>query len=133
MSEHPKAIHRGALAAIFVLGLLLGLFTALQATRLLLLGPVHISVGGLAALVLNGAVGVAAAWGLQSREVALLPGVGWFVATLALFFLPHPGGDVMLPQSGGAVIAFLILGVLGAFAAAAIATRVTSPSPRTRR
>lgn len=133
MSEHSKAIHRGALAAIFVLGLLLGLFTALQATRLLLLGPLHISVGGVAALALNGATGVAAAWGMQSREVALLPGAGWFLAVLALFFLPHPGGDLVLPQGGGAITAFLILGVVGAVVAALVATRVTSPSPRTRR
>jgi len=112
---------------IGVVGIVVGLFTGLQATRLLLLGPVHISVGALAALVLNVGLGVLAAWALQSRDAAFMPGVGWFVAVLGLLFLPHPGGDIVLPGSGADAIAFLLLGIAGVILAAVAAARIVPP------
>ncbi len=123
-----RAYYYGALAMLFVLGLVVGLFTALQATRLVLFGPLHVSVGGVAALVVNAGLGAGAAWALRSRDAALLPGAGWFVAVLALLMLPRPGGDVVLPDGGGAVIAFMLLGIVGAIAGRLIATRVAPPA-----
>lgn len=113
--------------SLCVLGVVVGLFSGLQATRLLLLGPVHISVGAVAALVLNAAFGVLAAWALRSRDAAFAPGVGWFFAVLALLFLPHPGGDIVLPGSGSDAIAFLLLGIAGVIVAVAITARIVPP------
>ena len=113
--------------AIGLVGVVVGLFTALQATRLLLLGPVHLSVGAVAALVLNAAFGVLAAWALRSRDAAFMPGVGWFVAVLAVLFLPHPGGDVVLPGSGADAITFLLLGVVGVIVAVVVTARIVPP------
>lgn len=110
-----------------MLGLVVGVFTGFQATRLLYWGPLHVSVGGFAALVLNVLFGGLAAWGLTSREAALMPGIGWFIAVLGLLFLPHPGGDIVLPGSGGDAIAFLLLGIAGTILAAMIATRIVPP------
>jgi len=123
--------------SLCVLGVVVGLFSGLQATRLVLLGPVHISVGALAALVLNAGFGVAAGWALRSRDAAFAPGVGWFIAVLGLLFLPHPGGDIVLPGSGADAIAFLLLGIVGVIAAVAITARIVPrralPSPKTDR
>ncbi|HEX7105764.1 MAG TPA: hypothetical protein VF218_07365 [Acidothermaceae bacterium] len=130
-------MYRWAMLLIGVVGIVVGLFTGLQATRLLVLGPVHISVGALAALVLNVGFGVLAAWALQSRDAAFMPGVGWFVAVLGLLFLPHPGGDIVLPGSGADAIAFLLLGIVGVILAAVVAARIVParalPSSKTDR
>ncbi len=113
--------------SLCVLGVVVGLFSGLQATRLVLLGPVHISVGAVAALVLNAGFGVLAAWALRSRDAAFAPGVGWFVAVLGLLFLPHPGGDIVLPGSGADAIAFLLLGIAGVIVAVVLAARIVPP------
>jgi hypothetical protein len=123
----PSAVSRTAFGSLVVLGLVVGVFTGFQATRLLYWGPLHVSVGGFAALVLNVLFGGLAAWGLTSREAALMPGIGWFIAVLGLLFLPHPGGDIVLPGSGGDAIAFLLLGIAGTILAAMIATRIVPP------
>jgi len=123
----PSAVSRTAFGSLFVLGLVVGVFTGFQATWLLYWGPLHVSVGGFAALVLNVLFGGLAAWGLTSREAALMPGIGWFIAVLGLLFLPHPGGDIVLPGSGGDAIAFLLLGIAGTILAAMIATRIVPP------
>jgi hypothetical protein len=123
--------------SLCVLGVVVGLFSGLQATRLLLLGPVHVSVGAVAALVLNAGFGALAAWALRSRDAAFAPGIGWFVAVLALLFLPHPGGDIVLPGSGADAVAFLLLGIVGVIVAVVIAARIVPPralpSSRTNR
>lgn len=110
--------------SIGVVGVVVGFFTALQATRLLVLGQVHISVGALAALVLNAGFGVLAGWALRSRDAAFVPGVGWFLAVLAVLFLPHPGGDIVLPGAGADAIAFLLLGVVGVVVAVLLTARI---------
>ena len=113
--------------SIGALGAVVGLFTGLQATRLLLFGPVHISVGAVAALVLNAGFGVASAWALRSRDAAFAPGVGWFAGVLGLLFLPHPGGDIVLPGSGADVISFLLLGLVGVVVAVVVTARLVPP------
>lgn len=113
--------------SIGVVGVVVGFFTALQATRLLLLGPVHVSVGAIAALVLNAGFGVLAGWALQSRDAAFVPGAGWFVAVLAVLFLPHPGGDIVLPGAGADAIGFLLLGVVGVVVAVVVTARIVPP------
>ena len=107
-----------------MLGGVVGLFSGLQVTRLWYLGALHLSVGAVWALVANAVFGIFGAWGMRSRDAALLPGVGWFLVVLGLLFLPHPGGDVMLPESGGAPIAFLLLGFVGIALAGSIASRI---------
>jgi hypothetical protein len=124
------AIRRGAVGALVLLGAVVGLFSALQATRLWHLDALHLSVGGLAALVANSAFGAFGAWGLRSRDAAVAPGVGWFLVVLALLFLPHPGGDILLPGSGGDVIGFLGLGFAGTGLAAVAAIRLAPRAAR---
>ncbi len=113
--------------SIGVVGAVVGLFTSLQATRLILFGPVHLSVGAIAALIVNAGFGVLAGWALQSRDAAFVPGVGWFVAVLAVLFLPHPGGDIVLPGSGADAIAFLLLGIIGVIVAVVLTARFVPP------
>ena len=123
--------------SIGVAGVVVGFFTALQATRLLLFGPLHISVGAIAALAMNAGFGVLAGWALRSRDAAFVPGVGWFVAVLAVLFLPHPGGDIVLPGAGADAIAFLLLGVVGVVVAVVATARIVParalPSSKTDR
>jgi hypothetical protein len=130
VSTHRFAvIHRVTLGVLVIIGCVVGFFTGLQATRTWELGAVHLSIGALAALFANVLFGIAAAWALQSRDAAFLPGIGWFLAVLGLLFLPHPGGDIMLPGAGGDAIAFIVLGFIGAFAAGFAAPRVvTTPA-----
>jgi hypothetical protein len=136
-SDRSPLIYRSTLVMLVIIGGVVGLFTGVQVTRLWELGPVHISAGALTALVANAALGVVAAWALQSRDAAFLPGVGWFLVVLGLLFLPHPGGDIMLPGSGGDVLAFIVLGFAGTFAAGfvgsglvvAAAARPSRPTP----
>jgi hypothetical protein len=64
---------------------------------------------------------------MRSRDAATLPGLGWFLAVLGLLFLPHPGGDIVLPGSGGDAIGFLVAGILGVIAAGVTAARIVPP------
>lgn len=124
--------YRLALLTLALLGAVVGLFTGLQATRGIDVGPVRVSVGAVAALVLTAGLGSLAAWLLRSRDAAFAPGVGWFVAVLTLLFAPHPGGDIVLPGDGVDAIAFLLLGIGGTIIAGAIATRLLPARPATR-
>ena len=124
-----RAGYRFALLTLGVLGAVVGIFTGLQATRTMPVGPVHVSVGAVAALVLTAALGTCATVALRSRDAAFAPGAGWFVAVLGLLFAPHPGGDVVLPGDGGDVVAFLLLGIGGTVAAGFIAARLVPPRP----
>ena len=116
-----------AAVALVVLGIVAGFIGLLEATLLIRLGAVHISVGALISGVVNCAVGLLAVWGLGGRDAAALPALGWFVAVAAALFGPRPGGDILLPGSGWDVVSFVIAGTAGAGLAAALGGRLTSP------
>jgi hypothetical protein len=119
-------VGRFAFVALGLLGAVTGVFTGLQATRLWMLGPLHLSVGAIVALVLNVFGGLAGAWALRLRDAAWPHGVGWFVGVLALIFAPRPGGDVLIPGSGWPAIAFVLAGFGGAVVARVLAPRVVT-------
>jgi hypothetical protein len=112
---------------LVVVGIVAGYIGILEATALIRLGPVHISVGAVISGVINCAVGLLAVWGLGSRDAAALPALGWFAMLALALFGPRPGGDILLPGSGWDVISFVIAGAVGAALAGALASRVTSP------
>jgi hypothetical protein len=113
--------------ALVVVGILAGFIGLIEATALIRLGPVHISVGALISGVANCAIGLLAVWGLDSREAAALPALGWFVMVAVALFGPLPGGDILLPGSGWDVVSFVVAGAVGAALAGGLARRLTSP------
>jgi hypothetical protein len=115
-----------AVVAVVALGAVVGLIAALEATALVRLGPLHLSVGALISAPALLIFGLLAVWGLGARDAALLPAVGWFVALALLVFGPHPGGDILIPGSGWDVGAYLTAGLIGAALAALLAGRVLS-------
>ena len=107
----------GAYALLFLLGLLEGVIGSLQYSR------------GVAGSVPLGSIGFAAAilvtcglsgWAMQGTPGALLPAIGWFVASFGLA-MPNAGGSVIIANSsagewylyGGSVCA--LLGVASSF------------------
>ncbi|HEY5049349.1 MAG TPA: hypothetical protein VII50_00495, partial [Acidothermaceae bacterium] len=68
-----------AAVSLVVVGVVAGFIGIIEATALVRLGPVHISVGAVISGVANCALGLLAVWGLGSREAAALPALGWFV------------------------------------------------------
>jgi hypothetical protein len=116
-----------AAVALVVVGIVAGFIGLIEATALIRLGAVHISVGAVFSGIANCALGLLAVWGLSSREAAALPALGWFVMVAAAIFGPLPGGDILLPGSGWDVVSFLIAGAVGAALAGGLASRVTSP------
>jgi hypothetical protein len=115
-----------AAVSLVVAGIVSGFVGVLQATTLVTLGAVHISVGAVIVGVANFQLGLLAVWGLGSRDASALPGLGWFVALAVALFGPRPGGDVLLPGSGWDVISFAIAGPVGAVLAAVFGGRVLS-------
>ena len=82
-------------------------------------------VVGLAGTVLAGCLG---GLGLRSAPAAVVPGVGWILAFLALGY--SPGGDVVIPGSlgndhGVAVVGtlYLVSGFLGTLLSAVLVAR----------
>jgi hypothetical protein len=129
---------RGALmtvataVSLVVVGIVTGFVGVLQATTLVRLGAVHISVGAVLVCVANCLFGLLAVWGLGSRDASALPGLGWFVAVAVALFGPRPGGDILLPGSGWDVISFAIAGPVGTVVAGLFGPRFLSwaaPSP----
>ena len=116
-----------AAVALVVVGILAGFIGLIEATALIRLGPVHISVGALISGIANCAIGLLAVWGLDSREAAALPALGWFVMVAVALFGPLPGGDILLPGSGWDVVSFVVAGAVGAALAGGLARRLTSP------
>jgi hypothetical protein len=115
-----------AAAALVVVGIVAGFIGLIEATALIRLGAVHISVGALISGVANLAIGLLAIWGLGSRDAAALPALGWFVMLAVALFGPRPGGDILLPGSGWDVVSFVVAGAVGAALAAALGRRVTA-------
>ena len=120
-----------AAVALVVVGILAGFIGLIEATALIRLGPVHISVGALISGIANCAIGLLAVWGLDSREAAALPALGWFVMVAVALFGPLPGGDILLPGSGWDVVSFVVAGAVGAAVAGGLGRRVTSPRTTT--
>ena len=113
-----------AAVSLVVVGIVTGWIGVLEATALVRLGAVHISVGAVISGVANCAFGLLAVWGLGGRDAAALPGLGWFAAVAVALFGPRPGGDILLPGSGGDVISFAVAGPIGAALAGVFAGQV---------
>jgi hypothetical protein len=118
-----------AAVSLAVLGAVAGLIGLFEATAIVRLGIVHVSVGAVISGVANFAIGLFAVWGLGVRDAAALPAIGWFAVLLVAIFGPHPGGDIVIPGSGWDVGVFVVAGTLGPAIAAALAGRVPSPRP----
>jgi hypothetical protein len=113
VSRFRGRVAAGAGVALVAVGATSGVLGVIEATALVELGPLHLSVGALLAASVNLGFGCLAAWGLGSREAAALPGLGWFATLALLVFGPLPGGDVLVPGTGWDVIAFVVAGSLG--------------------
>jgi hypothetical protein len=118
-----------AAVSLAVLGAVAGVIGLLEATAIVRLGVVHVSVGAVISGVANFAIGIFAVWGLGVRDAAALPALGWFAVLLVAIFGPHPGGDIVVPGSGWDVGVFVIAGTVGPALAALLAGRVPSPRP----
>ena len=82
----------GAYALVFLLGLAEVVVGSFQYSR----GPVPLAALGfcVAILVTCGLAG----WAMQSTTGALLPALGWFLASFGLA-MPNPGGSVIIANS----------------------------------
>jgi hypothetical protein len=118
-----------AAVSLAVLGAVAGVIGLLEATAIVRLGIVHVSVGAVISGVANFAIGIFAVWGLGVRDAAALPALGWFAVLLLAIFGPHPGGDIVVPGSGWDVGVFVVAGTIGPALAALLAGRVPSPRP----
>jgi hypothetical protein len=118
-----------AAVSLAVLGAVAGVIGLLEATAIVRLGIVHVSVGAVISGVANFAIGIFAVWGLGVRDAAALPALGWFAVLLLAIFGPHPGGDIVVPGSGWDVGVFVVAGTIGPALAALLAGRVPSPGP----
>jgi hypothetical protein len=111
------AVSAGAYVLLFLLGLIEGVIGSFQYSRAVLgavpLGAIAFALGILVTCVLAG-------WAMRGLPGALLPAVGWFVASFVLA-MPSPGGSVIIANTsagqwylyGGSVGA--LLGVGSAF------------------
>jgi hypothetical protein len=118
-----------AAVSLAVLGAVAGVIGLLEATAIVRLGIVHLSVGAVISGVANFAIGLFAVWGLGVRDAAALPALGWFAVLMVAIFGPHPGGDIVVPGSGWDVGVFVVAGTVGPALAALLAGRVPSPRP----
>ena len=118
-----------AAVSLAVLGAVAGVIGLLEATAIVRLGIVHVSVGAVISGGANFAIGLFAVWGLGVRDAAALPALGWFAVLLLAIFGPHPGGDIVVPGSGWDVGVFVVAGTIGPALAAVLAGRVPSPRP----
>jgi hypothetical protein len=109
-----------ALVAVLLLAIVIGVISSLYATQLVRFGPIHISVGAVIAGGFDLLGGLLAAYLLELKDAALVPGLGWFLGLAVLVFVPTGGGDVLVPGSGDDVYAFLAAGVSGTVLAGAL-------------
>lgn len=131
VSPHAEAfITGGAYALLFLLGLAEGVLGSFQYSRAV--------IGGVPLAAIGFALGIGitcglAGWAMRTMTGALLPAIGWFLASFGLA-MPNTGGSVIIANTtagewylyGGAVCALLGLG-------SALVTTGRSPSrSRTR-
>jgi hypothetical protein len=118
----PSGAYDGPLVAgvgyamLFLFGVTQGLLGSFQYSRML--GPLPVAAWGFGLAI--GITCVLGAWGMGSALGALMPGVGWFLATFVLD-MGTPGGSVVIANTvpgtwfllGGT--ACVVAGVLIAF------------------
>jgi hypothetical protein len=85
----------GAYALVFLLGLAEGVVGSFQYSRAVV-GPVPLAALGfcVAILITCGLAG----WAMRSTAGALLPALGWFLASFGLA-MPNPGGSVIIANT----------------------------------
>jgi hypothetical protein len=124
--SHAEAfVSGGAYSLLFLLGLAEGVLGSFQHSRAVI-GGVPLAALGFD-LAIFGTCALAG-WAMRSLPGALLPAIGWFVATFGLA-MPNTGGSVIIANAspgqwylyGGAVCALLGLGT-------ALVTSVRHPS-----
>jgi hypothetical protein len=114
-SRHAEVfISAGAYSLLFLLGLAEGVLGSFQYSRAVI-GPVPLAAIGfaLAIFITCGLAG----WAMRALPGALLPAIGWFVASFGLA-MPDTGGSVIITNTspgtwylyGGAVCALLGVG-----------------------
>lgn len=122
------AVTAAAAASLVVLGAVVGLIGLLEATAFVRLGDLRLPAGAMLVGPANLAIGLLGVWGLRTREAAALPAIGWFAVLVVAVFGPHPGGDILLPGSGGDVAAFAIAGIVGTVLAAVLGRQAPRPA-----
>ena len=85
----------GAYALVFLLGLAEGVVGSFQYSRAAV-GPVPLAALGFCAAIL--ATCGLAGWAMRSTAGALLPALGWFIASFGLA-MPNPGGSVIIANT----------------------------------
>jgi Family of unknown function (DUF6113) len=90
--RHERLITICAYAVLFLFGLSQGLIGCFQYSR----GPAPLAAAVFDLAIL--ATCVLAAWGMRSPAGGLMPGVGWFVATIALA-TGTSGGSVVITNT----------------------------------
>jgi hypothetical protein len=85
----------GAYALVFLLGLVQGVVGSFQYSRAMA-GPVPLAALGFCAAI--GVTGGLAGWAMRSTAGALLPALGWFIASFGLA-MPNPGGSVIIAST----------------------------------
>lgn len=105
------AVSAGAYAALFLLGLGEGVVGSFQYSRAVLggvpIGAIAFALGILVTCTLAG-------WAMQGLPGALIPAIGWFVASFALA-MPDSAGNVIIANTGPGKW-FLYGGSVGALA-----------------
>ncbi|HEY2577300.1 MAG TPA: hypothetical protein VGI74_13425 [Streptosporangiaceae bacterium] len=104
----------GAYALVFLLGLAEGVVGSFQYSRAAV-GPVPLAALGFCIVILV-TCGLAG-WAMRSTAGALLPALGWFIASFGLA-MPNPGGSVIIASTsagewylyGGSVCALAGIG-----------------------
>ena len=100
-SRFRGRVAAGAGAALVAVGALSGALGAIEATALLQLGPLHLSVGALLAGAVNLGFGWLAAWGLGSREAAALPGLAGSAHCRCSYSGPCPAATSWCQEPAG--------------------------------
>jgi hypothetical protein len=94
--------------ALLLLGVMVGVFTAILQAQRIQVGQVWVPTGVVLALAVLVPIARAAAWWLRSRWGAACLGLGWLVATLTLG-TSASRGDLIL-DSGPRQISYLVIG-----------------------
>jgi peptidoglycan/LPS O-acetylase OafA/YrhL len=127
-TSHSSAfVAGGVYALLFLLGLIEGVLGSFQYSR----GAAgSVPVGAIAFAVLILVTCGAAGWAMQTTGGALLPAIGWFVASFGLA-MPNSGGSVIIANTAPGEW-YLYGGSICALAGVASSFVTMSRSPRNR-